>query len=99
MNTQTILAEKTVSASDVRKHPCQYFEAEPVAVLSHNKTAGYMVGAELFEAMVRQLEACNPKVESLFRPTAARLKAISADAEKLLAEAKKSDLDDFAVQK
>lgn len=48
MASHTILAEKAVSVSEARKNLSQYFTDEPVAVLSNNKPAGYMLSAELY---------------------------------------------------
>lgn len=95
MAMQTILADKTVSASELRKSPCQFFTDKPVAVLSHSKTAGYMVGAELFEKMVALIEEAYPEVSSAFRPASARLDAIAYQCTELLLSASDNDLDDF----
>lgn len=51
-----ILAEQTVSISELRKNPAQYFIDEPVVVLSKNKPVGYMLSAKLFETIVDMLE-------------------------------------------
>ena len=75
MEVQSILAEKTVAVSELRKKPCAYFLDEPVAVLSNNKTAGYMVNAELYERMVRLIE--NQAGISQFRPSSIRLSSIA----------------------
>ena len=57
MASHAILAEKAVSVSEARKNLSQYFTDEPVAVLSNNKPAGYMLSAELYEKMLRIIEA------------------------------------------
>ena len=77
MPAHPIFAEKTVSVTELRKHPSQFFLDEPVAVLSNNKTAGYVIGAELFEKIVQQLSSLPTTTTANFRPTAARLDAIA----------------------
>jgi antitoxin YafN len=90
MPTQSIFAEKTVSISELRKKPIDYFIDEPVAVLSNNKTAGYMMSAELYEQMVRLLETtCKT---SQFRPSKARLNQIASNAANKLLSAGDDEL-------
>ena len=92
MSTQSILAEKTVSISDFRKEPSKYFTDEPVAVLSNNKTAGYVLGPETFEAMIALIENSSGKVKSKFRPSRLRLEAIAVKGAELLLQASDDDL-------
>lgn len=75
METRAILAEKSVSISALRSNPAQYFGDQPVAVLNHNKPAGYVIGAKLFEEMMKligDLEGTR-SFRSKFRPSAAEL--------------------------
>lgn len=95
MPIQPIFAEKTVSVTELRKSPSQFFIDEPVAVLSNNKTAGYIIGAELFEKIVHQLESLPVNQGATFRPTAARLEAIANTGVDSLLAAEDEALDDF----
>lgn len=94
---QRILAEHTVSITELRKNPAQYFTDEPVVVLSNNKPAGYMISAKLFEAMVDMIEkqqAAN-QVTAHFRPTAEQLRAIAQQGNTLLSQATDEELGEF----
>ena len=56
---ETILANTTISMSEFKKNPAKVLREaarEPVAVLSHNKTAFYMVDPLLFEALLDEVE-------------------------------------------
>ena len=55
---ETILADMTVSMSEFKKNPASVLRqaaSRPVAVLSHNKAAFYVVEPRLFEAMLAEL--------------------------------------------
>ena len=95
MSTQPIYAEKTVSVTELRKQPSQFFLDEPVAVLSNNKTAGYILGPELFEQMIRLIETNVPTASAQFRPSSARLKAIAAKGAELILSTPLDDLGTF----
>jgi len=94
MNIQSILAEKTVSVTELRKKPCDYFLDEPVAVLSNNKTAGYMISAKLYEEMVKLIESQSKN--SRFRPSQARLTQIAEHSSANLLAASDEELGDFS---
>jgi len=95
MATRAIFAEQSVSMSDYRKSPGQYFLEEPVAVLSNNKPAGYVLGAELYERMLKLLESVAPEAKPQFRPASARFEAIAHLGNELLANASDEELGDF----
>ncbi len=98
MSTQTILADETVSISELRKKPQEYFTDHAIAVLSNNRTAGYVIGAEAYETLLmilrqsQQLET----FEGRFRPTAERLREITEKGAKLLENATEEQLGSFS---
>lgn len=56
---QSVLADKAVSVSELKKNPSAVIggaDGGPVAVLNHNRVMGYLVPAEMFEAMIERLE-------------------------------------------
>ena len=56
---QSVLAEKAVSVSELKKNPSAVIggaDGGPVAVLNHNRVMGYLVPAEVYEAMIERLE-------------------------------------------
>lgn len=90
--THAILAEQTVSITELRKNPAKFFIKEPVAVLSNNIPQGYMVNAELFEQMVKALEQKQQGFKASFRPTSARLEEIAKQGNQLLQDATDEDM-------
>lgn len=55
---ETIFADATVSMSEFKKNPAsilRHARHRPVAVLSHNKAAFYMIEPALFESMLDEL--------------------------------------------
>jgi antitoxin StbD len=57
--TQTIYARTTVSMTDLRRNPSGILEDagdSPIAVLSHNKPAAYLLSANAYEALLDRLE-------------------------------------------
>lgn len=94
METHAILAEKSVSISALRNNPAQYFGDQPIAVLSHNKPVGYLLGAELFEEMMKLVgdkEAAR-EFRGRFRPSGAGLAEYCKRSAKALEEAEPEDL-------
>lgn len=56
---QSVLADRAVSVSELKKNPSAVMSAAhgaPVAVLNHNRVMGYMVPAEVFEAIMERLD-------------------------------------------
>jgi antitoxin StbD len=56
---QNIFADVAVSVSELKKNPSSVLanaDGMPVAVLNHNRVMGYMVPAELYEAMMDRLD-------------------------------------------
>ena len=95
MATQRIYAEQTVSITELRKNPSQFFKEEPVAVLSNNKPAGYMLSADLYEQMIKLLESNHQTSNAQFRPSRARLDEITQQGQALLLEASDKQLGTF----
>lgn len=94
---ERILAEKSINITELRKNPAKYFIDEPVAVLSNNRPAGYMVSARVFEELIDLLEEKQGRVHKAarFRPTAERLDTIADDGQKLLENTSDKDLAEF----
>ncbi|ENB8431679.1 type I toxin-antitoxin system antitoxin YafN [Escherichia coli] len=89
-----ILAEKSVNITELRKNPAKYFIDQPVAVLSNNRPAGYLLSASAFEALMDMLAEQEEK-KARFRPSAARLEEITRRAEKYLNDMTDDDFNDF----
>lgn len=56
---QNILADVAVSVSELKKNSSSVLSGAnglPVAVLNHNRVMGYMVPANVYEAMVERLD-------------------------------------------
>ncbi|PIB44522.1 antitoxin [Pseudomonas sp. 2822-15] len=56
---QYILADVAVSVSELKKNPSSVLSdanGQAVAVLNHNRVMGYMVPANVYEAMVERLD-------------------------------------------
>lgn len=56
---ETIYANLSVSMTEFKKNPAKIVRSadkKPVAVLSHNKPAFYMLTPELFEALLDELD-------------------------------------------
>jgi antitoxin StbD len=59
ISMQNILADVAVSVSELMKNPSSALSSTnglPVAVLNHNRVVGYMVPANVYEAMVERLD-------------------------------------------
>lgn len=98
VSTQTILADETVSISELRKKPQEYFTDHAIAVLSNNRTAGYIIGAEAYETLLMILRQSQQfeTFEGRFRPTAERLREITEKGTKLLEDATEEQLGSFS---
>ena len=56
---QNVFADVAVSASELKKNPSAVLSGAggtTVAVLNHNRVMGYMVPAEVYEAMIERLD-------------------------------------------
>ena len=80
MAIQRILAEETVSVSEMRKHPADFFTDQPIAVLNKNQPIGYMIGKKQFESMVDLIRQLQPQetFSATIRPSVTQLKTIAA---------------------
>lgn len=56
---QSVLADVVVSVSELKKNPSAVLSGAngaAVAVLNHNRVMGYMVPADVYEAMIERLD-------------------------------------------
>lgn len=56
---QSVLADVAVSVSELKKNPSAVLSGAggaTVAVLNHNRVMGYMVPADVYEAMIERLD-------------------------------------------
>ena len=78
---ETLMTQQTVSMSEFKRNPASVLRSanrRPVAVLSHNKAAFYMVEPALFEAMLEQM--ADRDLENLVRSRLEqKAQAISVD--------------------
>ena len=82
---QIMFTDRTVSMSDFKKNPAAVLRAadqHPVAVMSHNKPAFYMVEPKLFEAMLEQISEHELRQTVLSR-LAERARAIEVDVDQI----------------
>ena len=93
--THTILADETVSVSELKKSPAQYFTDHAIAVLSNNRPTGYVIGAAAYEAMVAMLKQTNQTetFQSKFCLSAEEMRKITAKGMALLENASDQDLE------
>ena len=94
-----ILVEKSVSITELRKNPALYLSGEPVAVLSNNRPAGYMMSPVVFEAIMDALlqHEKGKEVAGSFRPSAAQLLSIAQRGNDLLINASDQELSEFTL--
>lgn len=97
MSTYTILADETVSVSELRKNPSQYFTDHAIAVLSNNRPTGYVIGAHAYEVIVSMLTQMQQEetFQGQFQPTAERMKAITGAGLELLTNASKEQIEEL----
>lgn len=56
---QNVMADLAVSVSELKKNPSAVMngaQGKAVAILNHNRVMGYMVPADVFEAMMERLD-------------------------------------------
>jgi antitoxin StbD len=57
---EQLLANRSVSITELKRSPSAVLEqagAEPVAVLNHNRPAAYLLSPEVYESMLKRLNA------------------------------------------
>jgi antitoxin YafN len=93
-----ILVEKSVSITELRKNPARYLSGEPVAVLSNNRPAGYMMSPEVFEAIIDALQQREKgkEIAASFQPSAAQLRSIAQRGNALIADANDELMSEFS---
>ena len=82
---ETVLASRSISISEFKKNPAKAVReagAHPIAVLSHNRPAFYLVEPKLFEALIDRLEDIE-LAELAARRVASGEKSIPVDLDEL----------------
>lgn len=96
MGIQPLYAEETISITKLRTQLAKVLKRErPVAILSHNETAGYIVNAAVFARLVELAESAAPGVSAEFRPSAARLREITSRSAAVLLDSTDEELAEF----
>jgi antitoxin StbD len=57
---EQVLASRSVSITELKRSPSAVLEqagSEPVAVLNHNRPAAYLLSPEVYESMLKRLNA------------------------------------------
>ena len=87
---QNVLANIAVSVSELKKNPSAVLSGAggaTVAVLNHNRVMGYMVPADVYEAMIERLDdlelaqAAKARIEAGEKPVRVSLGDLIGEAE------------------
>lgn len=96
MASQPLFAEETISITKLRTQLAKVLKRKrPVAILSHNETAGYIVNAEVFARLVELAELAAPDIRAEFRPSAARLQEITKASAEIVLDSTDEELAEF----
>lgn len=87
---QNVLADMAVSVSELKKNPSAVLSGAggaTVAVLNHNRVMGYMVPADVYEAMIERLDdldlsqVAKARIEAGEKPVQVSLDDLIGEAE------------------
>ena len=93
MKKKFVWTRESISISEFRKNPNDYFTGHAIAVTSNNRKIGYAIGADTYEQMLSALSQPEQTsfFEGKFRPSAERLQQIARDGAKALEGLTKDD--------